>query len=644
MEGQRTLEDGDGNAPYTNTTTSESEQYGGKGSSRKKTKRGRYISDVTLDEILQCTHLPAHMAAEKIGLGLTSFKRLCRQFGIISWPYKPSLSRQNQESADEVGFAGQMSLRSSLGQNVDRSRSVETSNFQDRYQQQQAAGTSSRSTSAFRQPSVAEQQQKLKELQHYLQSQQQKQEALRTHHGSQLYRRFPAGDASLLSNNPEAARQATMELMNQSYTPSIEEQVRLHIQKYGQRQQQQANTTSYHNSLGQGHGSSMPADILQALIKANAGLTDGYIHGTARGIQSGYQPQTSQMPKLPEFLPKNLAGEKQHMDFQRGMAQPPPSFRSEVIRPHAGKADANSAMIEQALKELMSNASNNLPAREHLTPSNPAISSAQAKELSEALVDALQTLRQDSGFSINQSGDQQLQVDMILKELEKLVHEADEEQKNVVVGRKEKSADVDRDDAASPLNIHDSSDDKAKKNFVTDAGTHDPHEIRGITSATTSKDVKSQMAQDGINTAQEIVSYDPQLNVLEKELATESKDNIVLEPFSGSSSFKIKLLQLLQLSTEMKRMVGISMIDDDAVQKLYNACRLDAENANLLCEESKETGDSSDATLSTPLEDGHGCLDDEEKARCRKSIKIDGTQIEIIVNNILNSLEGLKKN
>jgi hypothetical protein len=41
-----------------------------------------------LDEVLQFIHLPSKEASEKLGLGLTSFKRLCRERGIPTWPYK----------------------------------------------------------------------------------------------------------------------------------------------------------------------------------------------------------------------------------------------------------------------------------------------------------------------------------------------------------------------------------------------------------------------------------------------------------------------------------------------------------------------------------------------------------------------------
>ena len=56
--------------------------------------QGRYISDITLEEVQQYTNLPAHVACERLGLGLTSFKRLCRALGISAWPYKkdPSIT------------------------------------------------------------------------------------------------------------------------------------------------------------------------------------------------------------------------------------------------------------------------------------------------------------------------------------------------------------------------------------------------------------------------------------------------------------------------------------------------------------------------------------------------------------------------
>lgn len=50
--------------------------------------QGRYISDITLEEVVQFTNLPANVACERLGLGLTSFKRLCRGLGIRVWPYK----------------------------------------------------------------------------------------------------------------------------------------------------------------------------------------------------------------------------------------------------------------------------------------------------------------------------------------------------------------------------------------------------------------------------------------------------------------------------------------------------------------------------------------------------------------------------
>lgn len=67
--------------------------------------QGRYISDITLEEVLQYTNVPAHVACERLGLGLTSFKRLCRALGISVWPYKkdPLLPATSHGSEYGVG-------------------------------------------------------------------------------------------------------------------------------------------------------------------------------------------------------------------------------------------------------------------------------------------------------------------------------------------------------------------------------------------------------------------------------------------------------------------------------------------------------------------------------------------------------------
>lgn len=56
--------------------------------SRKRTRQGRYLSEIPFREVLECIHLPSHEACTHLGLGLTSFKRLCRGLGIVTWPYK----------------------------------------------------------------------------------------------------------------------------------------------------------------------------------------------------------------------------------------------------------------------------------------------------------------------------------------------------------------------------------------------------------------------------------------------------------------------------------------------------------------------------------------------------------------------------
>lgn len=92
--------------------------------------QGRYLSDITLDEVLQYVHLPSSEASKRLGLGtlshechtdvisagyrldllnidfddvtcahvgLTSFKRVCRSVGIMSWPYKAGKQPSREE-------------------------------------------------------------------------------------------------------------------------------------------------------------------------------------------------------------------------------------------------------------------------------------------------------------------------------------------------------------------------------------------------------------------------------------------------------------------------------------------------------------------------------------------------------------------
>lgn len=61
---------------------------GNRSTSRKRTKSGRYTSDITLEEMQGYFHLPAYEAARRMGIGLTILKRLCRKFGVQRWPYQ----------------------------------------------------------------------------------------------------------------------------------------------------------------------------------------------------------------------------------------------------------------------------------------------------------------------------------------------------------------------------------------------------------------------------------------------------------------------------------------------------------------------------------------------------------------------------
>jgi hypothetical protein len=50
---------------------------------------GRPTSEITFEEVTSRFHLTCGAAAEEFGLGITVFKKLCRELGIHRWPYKP---------------------------------------------------------------------------------------------------------------------------------------------------------------------------------------------------------------------------------------------------------------------------------------------------------------------------------------------------------------------------------------------------------------------------------------------------------------------------------------------------------------------------------------------------------------------------
>eukprot|EP00963_Diacronema_lutheri_P000594 scaffold31_cov334-Pavlova_lutheri.AAC.62 len=49
---------------------------------------GRPASEITLEELAACFHMPSEMACRKLGIGLTVLKRQCRKFGIMRWPFR----------------------------------------------------------------------------------------------------------------------------------------------------------------------------------------------------------------------------------------------------------------------------------------------------------------------------------------------------------------------------------------------------------------------------------------------------------------------------------------------------------------------------------------------------------------------------
>lgn len=54
----------------------------------KRTKGGRFLSELTKEEILALQHMSVQDASRKLGVGTTSFKLRCRELGIKRWPFR----------------------------------------------------------------------------------------------------------------------------------------------------------------------------------------------------------------------------------------------------------------------------------------------------------------------------------------------------------------------------------------------------------------------------------------------------------------------------------------------------------------------------------------------------------------------------
>eukprot|EP00951_Prasinocladus_malaysianus_P024525 scaffold212144_cov45-Prasinocladus_malaysianus.AAC.1 len=49
----------------------------------------------TMADVTRCFHLPIDKAAKELGVGQTWLKHICRENGVIRWPYRKLLSLQN---------------------------------------------------------------------------------------------------------------------------------------------------------------------------------------------------------------------------------------------------------------------------------------------------------------------------------------------------------------------------------------------------------------------------------------------------------------------------------------------------------------------------------------------------------------------
>ncbi|GAB4814958.1 hypothetical protein N2152v2_002004 [Parachlorella kessleri] len=72
---------------------------------KKRCASGVFVADITRDMLRSLMHLPSHQAARSLGVGITVFKKLCRQRGIQQWPYvKPSFRTEAKGAGKADGW------------------------------------------------------------------------------------------------------------------------------------------------------------------------------------------------------------------------------------------------------------------------------------------------------------------------------------------------------------------------------------------------------------------------------------------------------------------------------------------------------------------------------------------------------------
>lgn len=60
------------------------------------------MSDITFEELAKNFDLPTEKACEKLGVGLTVLKKICRNFGVARWPYKRPRKNGAPKNKDRV--------------------------------------------------------------------------------------------------------------------------------------------------------------------------------------------------------------------------------------------------------------------------------------------------------------------------------------------------------------------------------------------------------------------------------------------------------------------------------------------------------------------------------------------------------------
>ena len=74
--------------PEENGSESDDPSVEGEELQCETSQRGGKRKRVLCEDIRECFNMPLTRAAEQLGIGTTTLKRICREYGIARWPYR----------------------------------------------------------------------------------------------------------------------------------------------------------------------------------------------------------------------------------------------------------------------------------------------------------------------------------------------------------------------------------------------------------------------------------------------------------------------------------------------------------------------------------------------------------------------------